>query len=79
MSVSIKYIPHVEFSSEPDMGPQCIFRRERGDISHGELVSGSCDNGSWGYRDIPEENYIILSRFSHIFSFLPQEALSPEP
>ena len=25
------------------MGPQCIFCRERGDISHGELVSGSCD------------------------------------
>ena len=53
MSVSI--IPHGEFSSEPDMGPLCIFCRELGDISHGELVSGSYDNGSWEYRDIPGE------------------------
>ena len=53
MSVSI--IPHGEFSSEPDMAPLCTSYRELGDISHGELVSGSYDNGSWEYRDIPGE------------------------
>ena len=49
------------------MGPLCIFCREQGDIFHGEFVSGSCDNGSWEYRDIPGENYIISSRASNIY------------